>query len=249
MNTNTNDLASIAEDNFNGLAKAVSSNIEDKNELPLWVQNIREKLNQTIYGNLEDFANKPFDDPYAAGRVVGTSKKAREVMSQYFEKLGNSKIKVQLPEELEEKLNRIMEKFFESILPEKEVEIFDVIASGQLTVALFHWDSKRAQKFFRGIADGLGTIKDDEGNWFRARENTQILIHMYIFWRIIDRNIKTVSELHEWLLRFFPESVVGREQKRLEKICQRLKLKLSKPGRPKKAGGKRTRRKTPTKRK
>jgi hypothetical protein len=55
---------------------------------------------------------------------------------------------------------------------------------------------------------------------------------MLFYWRIIDR-LNSVHHLHEVLVKVFGPYRTG-DQKRTEKICQRIGLHYRKPGRPKK---------------
>jgi hypothetical protein len=60
----------------------------------------------------------------------------------------------------------------------------------------------------------------------------EIYIFMLIFWRAIER-MDSVRQLHEKLVEVFGANRIG-DQKRIEKICQRMGLSFRKPGRPKK---------------
>ena len=60
----------------------------------------------------------------------------------------------------------------------------------------------------------------------------EIYVFMLIFWKAIDR-LNSVRELHELLVKVFGASRIG-DQKRIEKICQRIGLRFRKAGRPKK---------------
>ncbi len=55
---------------------------------------------------------------------------------------------------------------------------------------------------------------------------------MLMFWRAIER-MDSVRQFHEVLLKVFGASRIG-DQKRVEKICQRMGLSFRKVGRPKK---------------
>jgi hypothetical protein len=60
----------------------------------------------------------------------------------------------------------------------------------------------------------------------------EIYIFMLTFWQAIDR-LDSVRELHELLVKVFGARRTG-DQKRIEKICQRIGLSFRKAGRPKK---------------
>ena len=60
----------------------------------------------------------------------------------------------------------------------------------------------------------------------------EIYVFMLSFWQAIE-NLDSVRQLHEVLVKVFGASRIG-EQKRIEKICQRMGLIFRKRGRPKK---------------
>jgi hypothetical protein len=60
----------------------------------------------------------------------------------------------------------------------------------------------------------------------------EIYVFMLIFWKAIDR-LDSVRQLHELLVKMFGANRIG-DQKRIEKICQRIGLRFRKVGRPKK---------------
>jgi hypothetical protein len=60
----------------------------------------------------------------------------------------------------------------------------------------------------------------------------EIYVFMLIFWQAIDR-LDSVRQLHELLVKVFGATRIG-DQKRIEKICQRIGLSFRKVGRPKK---------------
>jgi hypothetical protein len=60
----------------------------------------------------------------------------------------------------------------------------------------------------------------------------EIYVFMLIYWRAIDR-MDSVRQFHEVLVKVFGANRIG-DQKRVEKICQRMGLNFRKSGRPKK---------------
>ena len=60
----------------------------------------------------------------------------------------------------------------------------------------------------------------------------EIYVFMLLHWPLIER-MNSVRKLHEVLVKVIGAPRVG-EQKRIEKICQRIGLSFRKPGRPKK---------------
>jgi hypothetical protein len=60
----------------------------------------------------------------------------------------------------------------------------------------------------------------------------EIYVFMLIFWRVIMR-LDSVRQFHEMLVKVIGQTRIG-DQKRIEKICQRIQLSFRKAGRPKK---------------
>jgi hypothetical protein len=60
----------------------------------------------------------------------------------------------------------------------------------------------------------------------------EIYVFMLMFWRLVE-SMKSVREFHEALVKVFSANRIG-DQKRVEKICQRIGLSFRKVGRPKK---------------
>ena len=54
---------------------------------------------------------------------------------------------------------------------------------------------------------------------------------MLVYWRFVDQ-MQSVRQFHEWLVKIFGAQKIG-DQKRTEKICQRMGLHFRKRGRPK----------------
>jgi hypothetical protein len=86
--------------------------------------------------------------------------------------------------------------------------------------------------FLVGYADGFSrkpkTLKVGElGN-----TTFEIYLFMLLYWRSV-QGMRSVRGLHESLVKIFGANRVG-EEKRIEKICQRIGLTFRKAGRPKK---------------
>jgi hypothetical protein len=60
----------------------------------------------------------------------------------------------------------------------------------------------------------------------------EIYLFMLVYWRVIER-LDSARQFHEFLVKVFGANRIG-DQKRIEKICQRIGLSFRKPGRPKK---------------
>ncbi len=101
--------------------------------------------------------------------------------------------------------------------------------------ALAQTSRVEAADFFRGFADGIAkpgmTVKPLLAG---ATTATPIYQRLLLHRREVEK-LKSVRELRDFLLQLgLPEQVVG-DNKRMEKICQRIELKLGSPGRKKRA--------------
>jgi hypothetical protein len=86
--------------------------------------------------------------------------------------------------------------------------------------------------FLLGYADGFSR----KPKTFQAANFGSTTFEIYhcmlVYWRVIEP-MESVRQFHEWLVIIFGASKIG-EQKRVEKICQRMGLRFCKPGHPKK---------------
>ena len=236
------------EDVLAGMLHVATADKGKIESLPVWVQEIRNALNDTIYGKSMTAFDDGESDPYSLGLAIGLSKRSSEITAQYLERLETLGRRIKIPDHLLERLEKIGEKFFDALFPEKDIEALHVLSNGYLSQAYNNWESARAHKFFNGLTRGLALIKDEDDNWYHWRANTEIHIHMLVYWRVIEDHIHTIPALHSWLLKTMPKHEIG-ELKRVEKLCSRIKLSLAKPGRPVTKAKKKLRKKTPTKKK
>ena len=86
--------------------------------------------------------------------------------------------------------------------------------------------------FLLGYADGFSRKPKTFQVGNLGNTNFEIYHCMLFNWRLIEQ-MESVRQFHEWLVKLFGASKIG-DQKRIEKICQRMGLHFRKPGRPKK---------------
>jgi hypothetical protein len=85
--------------------------------------------------------------------------------------------------------------------------------------------------FLTGYAEGFARKpKTDRASDFGST-NFEIYHFMLRYWRLVEQ-MESVRQFHEFLVKVFGASKIG-DQKRIEKICQRMELHFRKPGRPK----------------
>lgn len=87
-------------------------------------------------------------------------------------------------------------------------------------------------EFLKGLAAGRqGVGHNVPGD--KSTDATDIYLALMSYWRWVAR-LNSVTELHLWLMRTLGRSRVRpNDKKRIEKICERIGLKLSERGRPK----------------
>jgi len=86
--------------------------------------------------------------------------------------------------------------------------------------------------FLLGYADGFSRKPRTFQVGNILNPTFEIYVFMLMFWRAIE-NMDSVRQLHEVLVKVFGAPRMG-DQKRIEKICQRIGLSFRKAGRPKK---------------
>lgn len=84
--------------------------------------------------------------------------------------------------------------------------------------------------FLLGYGDGFSHKPLTFGYGDFGSTTIEIYHYMLRFWPAIEK-LKSVRQLHEELMKVFGANKVG-DQKRIEKICQRIGLSFRKPGRP-----------------
>jgi hypothetical protein len=90
-----------------------------------------------------------------------------------------------------------------------------------------------ALAFFKGFAKGLSRPAIERGRAASATTATPIYFRMFLRWREIEQ-LQSVAELRRFLITSgVSEQVLG-DPKRLEKVCERMGLRLGKRGRPRK---------------
>ncbi len=84
--------------------------------------------------------------------------------------------------------------------------------------------------FLLGFADGFSRKPKTFQPSNLGNPTFEIYVFMLVFWRAIDC-MDSVRQFHEVLVKVFGTNRIG-DQKRIEKICQRIGLSFRKPGRP-----------------
>ncbi len=90
---------------------------------------------------------------------------------------------------------------------------------------------KDATLFFRGftLAAQAGSMSES-GRPINDTSATSVY-NILLFFSDFVKHLRSVREVHEWLQYMLGANLVGNEE-RVEKICQRINLRLTSPGRP-----------------
>lgn len=102
----------------------------------------------------------------------------------------------------------------------------------ELAAKLLELEMEQWLAFGEGASQMAKKLPDDPESKDFPRTTTRIYFIMMVCWRAIEK-FQTVHEFHEWLRKACGSQIVG-DQKRVEKMCQRIGLSFGKPGRPKK---------------
>ena len=89
-------------------------------------------------------------------------------------------------------------------------------------------DASRHEKirFFRSYSKAIAEPQDPDGGPARATTATPIYCFLLIYWRHVEK-LNSMSELHALLCKVFGNTKIG-DQKRVEKICERIGLSFAK---------------------
>jgi hypothetical protein len=108
---------------------------------------------------------------------------------------------------------------------------FEKIVHNAFREALEQTDYAEAVQFFQGFAQGISSPGILPGQLAQATEATPIYQKMYFHWQEVDQ-LKTVTELHGFLLKIgIPKTVLG-DIDRLKTLCKRIEYAPGKRGRP-----------------
>lgn len=199
-----------------------------KGDWPLWVTNVGRELSKALFPTA-NLKVSPDWEPGEVGAILGQ----KIAYAAYDLRAEVKKVSLKKPEW--QNLRAIFGKDIK-----KRVETFEKKFQND-----FVPDFVRALKFAMGLA--IEQDYDDCAKFFAAfgraiqrkplsagdigRTNTKIYIFLLVFWRSVQK-LESVRALHKVLCNVFGNHIVG-EEKRIEKMCQRLDLHFGPRGRRK----------------
>lgn len=203
---------------------------------PSWVYIAAGKLNKTIFASVNSVLGEAVISPYRVGYALGLMK------------WGNSSINMKVPPEVAKaarkiRLARKARREMNKMIQDFSIRVQILVRHKGRIRPGFHREIKMANSlakkysgreesdFHRGLADGLrGVGREAPGD--RSTDATDIYLLLVIWWRFVAR-LSSVTALHKLVIACLGPARAG-EKKRTSKICQRIGLKLSGRGRPRK---------------
>jgi hypothetical protein len=201
---------------------------------PRWVHTCAARLEKSLLAPVNSVLSVHEVTPYRVGYSFGIMKWGANGMSvKPPPEVKQAFKKIRLAKKARHQAIRLWQDFLVSIqILTRKTGRLQLAGRRELNV-----HARKAEKysgddernFFRGLSNGLhGVGRNVPGD--KSTDATQVYLQLVIFWRFVVR-FPSVSQLHEWLVHSQGASLIG-DKKRIEKICQRIGLKLSEPGRP-----------------
>ena len=162
---------------------------------------------------------------------VATMVAYRLLYLQRLDEIASNPRFVKFVEEMAPDLREYLEKKGEYI----ETVILDLREASMAAVSLaLIQNPTESIPFFEAFSKAFLRAPSDLGASNFLRTSTHVQYLMLREWRWV-ATFQSVRELHEWLCRNFETHLVG-DQKRIEKMCERIGLHFGQPGRPRKNG-------------
>jgi hypothetical protein len=197
-------------------------------EFPKWVENIEREISLVLLPAAKLRDAKYVITPKRMGSVIGHGCGMAVAMMEWF--AGSEQITIAgaakplTDEELKQadEFNRSLATWYNAARRLAKLSLCSCVDQTY----------EDMRDFLTGFADGFSRKPRLSKASEIGNPTFEIYLFMMIYWRLIER-MGSVRQLHESLVTVFGASRVG-EQKRIEKICQRIGLSFRKPGRPKK---------------
>lgn len=191
----------------------------DENELPIWVNNLKEKLMSSVFKKFKKYDSEEIDPNQLAGFVTGAVKHLEEILE-------NLSTNFNFPKDIE-----ISEELIKE-LDEDEDLIKSFVVDAQNTQK--DLDSETESEFLKSKIEGLSSLFTNDSNIKYESLDTNLTICMLMVWPYIHKNIKTRKECFKFLVAKLGESKIG-SYERVEKFFERIEYSPAKVGRPKNA--------------
>jgi len=204
-------------------------------DIPSWVREANIKLDRTLFAPVTTTFDELKLTPYRAGYAMGLLRWSMKSLQPDIPPALNTILKrARISTRTRRKIGKRFEVF---LLKGGFITRAELRRSQFIPARALRYEANATKlplhelaEFHDGMAAGLRGVgpKSPGDKSDPATEIHQILV---TWWRLVVR-LKSVTELHAWLVRLLGEPKVG-DKKRVEKICERIGLTLREPGRPK----------------
>lgn len=202
-------------------------------EIPPWVRKVTLRLDNTLFAPVTSALDELKLTPYRAGFAMGIVRWGAKKMEPDRRMRALAR-----KHRFSPWARRRMGSLFESFLLRGGFISKAELSRSEFIPPKFHRYADQLERgpianlaeFHRGYTDGLQGI-GRESPRDRSDDSTELLFILGMWWRHVVR-FKTITELHAWLVLLLGPR--AGDKKRVEKICQRIGLRLGKRGRPRK---------------
>ena len=188
-------------------------------ELPLWVRNLRSKLNDSVFKEIIPLLNADPQDPKYAGFGIGAGRKLEQSLFD-----GISDLEIKTGHKMSQKERREIKEEL-SPLHDFEKKSIDKIPKADID-ELFN--------FSASLMAGLESVYTNDGQLKHAEQRTQTVLFMLFYWPLIEFKFKKRKECFQFLKKALGKNVVG-SYKTVEKFFERIGYSPARVGRPKKS--------------
>jgi len=188
-----------------------------KGDLPEWVQNVIRELLATFFPVAKLNRQQPWT--------------AAEVGALAGHKLAYCHALLEIPA-VDRRVFKRLDRKAVSIAKKQVIACFDstMEAIGKALVLASKRPYNDATSFFAAFSKALAMKPSDPAGSNFHRTNTKVYWLLLRGWKTVNL-LRSVRELQQALCRHLEPHIVG-DVKRIEKMCQRLELRLGRPGRP-----------------
>jgi hypothetical protein len=200
------------------LLMALEPEAHKNQELPLWVRNLRSKLDDSVFKELVPLLLADPNDPKYAGFGIGAGRKLEQSLFD-----GISDLESKTGHKMSQKERREIKEEL-SPLHDFEKKNFDKIPKSDLD---------ELSIFSASILAGLESVYTKDGQLKHFEPRTRTVLFMLIFWPHIESKFKTRRECFEFLKANLGKHQIGNYWA-VKKFFERIKYSPAKVGRPKK---------------
>jgi hypothetical protein len=187
-------------------------------DLPIWVRNLRLKLNNTIFKPFQFLLEAEPDDLNASGYAIGL---ARPIKEKLFEKLDELTKLTGLEFTADDRAEFDKEYAeLEEFKKEKDIEVENSTTD-------------KASEYYGGVSEGMKSLWDKDGQIKGKKLDTDLALYMMMTWPWIEDVIRNRNQMHQVFVDIFGKRRTG-SLKRVHRFLERIQFSPAKRGRPRK---------------